>query len=268
MDKKFKANPYNKNNFLINFSDVVNIMESLDINDFKINDINHYRKAFIHESYTTNIDYSEFKNNNNSLPLQNGSYETMEFLGDSVLGSIVCNYLYKRYTLIHNENEGFLTKLKNKIVNGESLAYLSDLLNFNKFLVISNHLEVNCNGRNNKNILEDTLEAFICAIYLDSNDYYIVEKFIITLIEKYVDFSDLIVNDTNYKDQLLRYVQQNYLVNPTYKTIKLDNDKFKSDIYRCKEDEKIFISSGENISKKKAEQLASKNALIHYGVLN
>lgn len=267
MDKKFKANPYNKNNFLINFSDVVNIMQSLDINDFKVNDINHYRKAFIHESYTTNIDYSEFKNNG-SLELQNSSYEKMEFLGDSVLGSIVCNYLYKRYTLIHNENEGFLTKLKNKIVNGESLAYLSDLLNFNKFLVISNHLEVNCDGRNNKNILEDTLEAFICAIYLDSNDYYIVEKFIITLIEKYVDFSDLIINDTNYKDQLLRYVQQNYLVNPTYETIKLDNDKFKSDIYRCKEDEKIFISSGENISKKKAEQLASKNALIHYGVLN
>ena len=87
--------------------------------------LNHYQKAFIHESYTINIDYSEFENTNNSLPLQDTSYETMEFLGDSLLGSIVCNYLYKRYTLLHNENEGFLTKLKNKIVNGESLAYLA-----------------------------------------------------------------------------------------------------------------------------------------------
>jgi len=268
MDKKFKANPYNKNNFLVKSTDVINIMVSLDINNFKINDIKFYQTAFIHESYTNNINYSEFKNINDSLSLQDNSYETMEFLGDSLLGSIVCNYLYKRYASLHNENEGFMTKLKNKIVNGESLAYLANLLNFNKYLVISNHLEVNCNGRNNKNILEDTLEAFICAIYLDTQDYNLLEHFIITLIEKYVDFSDLIVNDTNYKDKLLRYIHQNYLVNPTYKTFKLDNDNFKSEIYRYSEDGDIYISTGEDISKKKAEQLASKNALIQYGVLN
>ena len=260
---KFKANPYNKNNKLITSSDVINIMLSLNINDFKITNLDYYIKAFVHESYTHLSDYSNFKNDNNYLELQDKSYETMEFLGDSVLGSIVCNNLYKRYTILHNEIEGFLTKMKNKIVNGESLAYLATHLNFNKYLIISNHLEVNCNGRTNKNILEDTLEAFIGAIYLDTNDYKLLEIFIINLLEKYVDFSDLIVNDTNYKDQLLRYFHNNFKLYPKYNIIKEDN------IFHCdviKED--IVISSGKAESKKKAEQLASKNTLIHYGVLN
>jgi len=261
---KFKAvDPYNKNNKLITSSDVTNIMLALNINDFKINNLDHYKKAFVHESYTKLSDYKLFTNNNNYLELQNKSYETMEFLGDSLLGSIVSNYLYKRYTLLYNENEGFLTKIKNKIVNGESLAYLSNNLNFNKYLVISNHLEVNCDGRNNKNILEDTLEAFIGAIYLDQNNYNLLEMFIINLIEKYVDFSDLIVNDTNYKDQLLRYFHNNFKLHPIYKIEK------KNDLFYCnviKEDS--IISEGIAESKKKAEQLASRNTLIHYGVLN
>ena len=265
---KFKADPYNKNNKLLSFFNVINIMLSLNINDFKINNLNHFQKAFVHESYTHLSDYKSFKNTNSYLELQNKSYETMEFIGDSLLGSIVSNYLYKRYTLLHNENEGFLTKLKNQIVNGESLAYLAKNLNFNKYLIISNHLEENCNGRNNKNILEDTLEAFIGAIYLDSNNYNLLEKFIINLIEKFVDFSYLIVNDTNYKDKILRYIQHSFSVHPYYKTTKLDNGIFKSEIFRKNEEEIIYISKGEAETKKKAEQLASKNALIQYGVLN
>ena len=267
---KFKAiDPYNKNNRLLISSDVINIMSTLNINDFKINNLDNFQKAFVHESYTNLSDYKCFKNTNHYLELQDKSYETMEFLGDSLLGSIVCNYLYKRYTVLHNENEGFLTKLKNQIVNGESLAYLAKNLEFNKHLIISSHLEVNCNGRNNKNILEDTLEAFIGAIYLDSKDYNLLQTFVINLIEKFIDFSDLIVNDSNYKDKILRYIQHTFLVHPQYKTVKLDNGNFKSEIYRYNDDKDlIYISTGEAETKKKAEQLASKNALIQYGVLN
>ena len=64
--------------------------------------------------------------------------------------------------------------------------------------------------RNNKNILEDSFEAFIGALYLDTNDIYFVKDFLIKVYEKYVDFAEIILNDTNYKDQLLRYFQNSF----------------------------------------------------------
>ena len=93
MDKKFSADPYNKNNKLINAQDIIDIMNSLNINDFKINDISIYQVSLIHKSYIISQDYKQYKNKNNSLELQNKSYETLEFLGDSILGSIVSNHL-------------------------------------------------------------------------------------------------------------------------------------------------------------------------------
>jgi len=96
MDKKFSADPYNKNNKLINAQDIIDIMNSLNINDFKINDISIYQVSLIHKSYIISQDYKQYQNKNNSLELQNKSYETLEFLGDSILGSIVSSYLYRR----------------------------------------------------------------------------------------------------------------------------------------------------------------------------
>ena len=94
-------------------------------------------------------DSSEYNNTINALELQNESYEKMEFLGDSILGQIICEYIYKKYTILYNQDEGFLTKMKNRLVNGETLAYY-DKLNFNKYLIISGRIEINCDGRNNK----------------------------------------------------------------------------------------------------------------------
>ena len=67
------------------------------------------------------VDYEEFTNDNNDLPLQKISYETMEFLGDSILSSSVSSYLYQRFYEIHDQNEGFLTKIRMRIVCGEAL---------------------------------------------------------------------------------------------------------------------------------------------------
>ena len=85
-----------------------------------------------------------------------------------------------------------------------------------------------------------------------------------------MDFTDILLNDTNYKDQILKYVQHNYLVNPTYKTNKNESDNtFESKIYRSNEEkEDIYISTGKGSTKKKAEQDASKNALIYYHVIS
>ena len=93
-----KVNPYNLNNKLITSNDIVNIMETLNISNFKVNKLLLFQTAFIHKSYCKELyEDTDFKNIDHSLDLQDKSYETMEFLGDSILGSIVSSYLYERF---------------------------------------------------------------------------------------------------------------------------------------------------------------------------
>ena len=263
-NSKFKSDPYNESNFLITENDILNIMKSLNIQDFTINNISFYQQAFVHKSYTKLKDYDEFNKPDNCIPLFDLSYETIEFLGDSLLGSTIAKYLYKRYVNYHNIDEGFLTKLKIRFVCGEQLAFLSQKLNFQKFMIISKHIQDNCNGRENIHILEDVFESFLGAIYLDTNNIDIVECFIIQCIESFIDFSDTILNDNNYKDQILRYFQHNFKVHPTYRTNRNDeNNLFICKLFK----EQEYIQSGKGSTKKKAEQDASKNSLIFYHVL-
>ena len=79
---KFKADPYNFSNHLLQENDILKIMKLLQIDNFKIKDINNYRKAFIHKSYTKLKDYEEYSKPKDCLELQDISYATLEFLGD------------------------------------------------------------------------------------------------------------------------------------------------------------------------------------------
>jgi ribonuclease-3 len=187
----------------------------------------------------------------------------MEFLGDSILGSIIASYIYERFYKIYNENEGFLTKLKIRIVCGENLARLSKSLKLSKHIVLSKHIEDNCSGRENVNILEDVFEALIGAIYLD-NDYSTIEKVLIRIIEKYVDFTEVMLKDTNYKDQISRYFQQTFHIYPKYITTKEENTNI---FYSKLIHEENIIVTGSGNSKKKAEQDASRKALVHFNVI-
>tara|TARA_Y100000817_G_scaffold274729_1_gene235160 strand:- start:1865 stop:2668 length:804 start_codon:yes stop_codon:yes gene_type:complete len=263
-DSKFKANPYNFNNRLITSNDVINIMKSLNINDFKVNNLQLYQLSFIHKSYCQLKDYEEYEYpGKECLPLQEKSYETMEFLGDAILGSVVSSYLYDRFYKVYGQNEGFLTKLKIRLICGENLCKLSRNLKFQKYLILSKHIEENCNGRENDNILEDVLEALIGAIYLDTG-YDTAKQFILQVIEKYVDFTDILLTDTNYKDQISRYLQKIHDdgTRPVYKHTK-ENDTFYCELYIKGK----LIIKGEGISKKKSEQDVSQKALVYFNVL-
>ena len=259
---KFKADPYNPSNKLISIQDVIHIMKQVNMNNFKPKNISFYQEAFIHKSYNFLSDYKEFTKPDNCLELQEKSYETLEFLGDSLLGCMTAEYLFKRF---EGEDEGFFTKIKTRIVNGEQLCYLATQLGMNKHVIISKHIEENCSGRSNQHILEDVLEAFIGALYLDCENYNIIRDFIFNLIEEFLDLPEIILKDTNFKDQILRYFQHNFKVYPTYHHIdKLeDEEEFKCEI--LKEYEVICIGSGK--TKKKAEQNASYNTLVHFNVL-
>jgi len=268
-DNKFKSDPYNPKNVLLTEKDILNILQSLNIQNIKITNLDLYQRAFVHKSYCEKKDYEEYVKPDDTLPLFKISHavarETLEFIGDSFLGNIIANYLYQRFFISHKKEEGFLTKLKIRFVCGEQLAYLSKCLGLDKYMIISKYIDESRDGRNTINILEDTFEAFIGALYHDTGDFKLVEKFIIATIEKYVDFSDTILRDNNYKDQILRYFQHNYKVYPTYRSEKIEGEN----IYLCKiykEDE--YIETGKGISKKKSEQDASRRALIKFCVIS
>ena len=268
MEPKFKSNPYNSLNLLITPNNILNILNEHNIQDYKINNLSLFQQAFVHTSYCKLKEYEDYENTENNIELFTKSYETLEFLGDSILGSCVTKYLYNRYVNKHNKDEGFLTKIKIRLICGEQLAFLSEKNGFNKYMIISKNVEKN-SGREKMNILEDIYEAFLGALYLDSNDISLIDKFIISCITKYVDISDLILNDNNYKGVLLNYFQHNFLTYPIYETYKGENSKvFISKVFITIQNEKKLCSEGEGKTKKKAEQDASKNALIYYRVMS
>ena len=267
--------PYNEKNILISSDDVNEILKRFGIN-LKCINIDLYRKSLVNKSYVTrkneNIISGNEKCPNNCLPLQEESNERFEFLGDSVLSTTVANYLYKRYP---EQNEGFLTKMRSKLVNGYMLSELCKHIGLDKWVIISKQIEES-GGRENYKILEDIFEAFICAIFMDFNTlknneldpntiglgFQICEKWIINVIEDYVDFAELIKQNNNYKDKLIKYYQHTYLKTPKFFESNIDiiNGK-KIFTIVIKDDNEQILGIGKSDSKKKAEQVASENVL-------
>lgn len=258
--------PYNSNNILISDEDVNKILEEYGITE-KLRDINIYRKAFVHKSYCTRKN-ENFLNGNikcpqNCIPLQEESNERLEFFGDAILNMIIADYLFERYP---EENEGFLTKMRTKLVNGKMLAFLSEKIGIFKFILISKQIDDN-DGRKNLNILEDGFEALIAAIYLDfgHRGFDLVKDWIIGVIETHLDFSDLIKQNNNFKDAFLKYYQQTYSSIPKFYEMNVDNSNSNNRIYTIclKDNENNIISIGKGCNKKEAENEASRLALSY-----
>tara|TARA_B110001469_G_C9644723_1_gene325383 strand:+ start:3254 stop:4039 length:786 start_codon:yes stop_codon:yes gene_type:complete len=259
------SNPYNINNFLINKNQVIDLLKQSGINHIPEN-IYLYQKSFIHESYRKLKCYESMKNEINALDLQLESYERLEFIGDALIESIVSNYLYSRYHETYDQDEGFLSKLKMRIVCGKNLSHLSGLLGFQNYIVISKSIEEKYNSRKNMlnhKILCDVFESFCGALYKDTNDYEIVKEFIINSIESNLDLSEFIINDNNYKDQLSRYVKKTFDTYPEY--IVKDNGVMFTTIIKNKDE---IICKFNDVDKKLSQQNAAKEALKYYGILS
>ena len=285
--EKIKINPYNFNNKLLRKQEVTNILSQFDI-EYQITDLSIYQQAFVHKSYCKkkpediqNEDVELVEKPEGCLELQDKDNERLEFLGDSIISAVVANYLYDRFW---DQDEGFMTRLRTKLVNGESLGKLAMELGFGKHMLISRHVEERCNGRESTRILEDVFESFVGAIFLDFNEsglntgiladmysglgFQVAQKFIINVIESKVDFSELILKDYNFKDQLLRYFQQQFQQTPKYKELLVEGPPHDRTFTMCVMDvDGDIISEGTGRSKKKAEQLASREALIKFGVI-
>ena len=232
---------FNENNVAIQREDINKITNFNPIN------VLLYQKAFIHKSVLRFLINSE-----NDL---DKSYERFEFLGDSVLNIIIADYIFKKYP---DKEEGFLTRIRTKLVNGKTLASFAKKLEMNKFLIISKNVE-SIGGRSNDRILEDVFESFLCSIYLDLG-YKYVHYFITNLIEKYINFDD-IEEDNNYKDILLRYCQKNMQTNPEYELVSTTGPAHSKNFTSVVVIKGIKYSQGSGKTKKTAEQIASKLTL-------
>jgi ribonuclease-3 len=222
--------------------------------------------AFINKSYCTRKNENFIDGNTNCpkdcLPLQEESNERLEFLGDAILNITIAAYVFERYP---SENEGFLTRMRTKLVNGKMLAWLSEKVGLSKYILISKQIEDN-NGRKNLNILEDTFEAFIAAIYQDLG-FEKAREWIINVIESNLDFSELIKQNNNYKDMLLKHYQQSHGYIPRFYEMSVENinnNKLYTICIKDKSDNIISIGKGSN--KKEGENDASHKALIQLGL--
>lgn len=272
--------PYNLNNVLINESDIIQILNQLNVRVDKINHIEYFRQAFTHKSYCKKDIYPqhildaaklELPESAGLLDLFDKSYERLEYFGDRVLKVIVSMYLFHRYP---KQDEGFMTRLQTKIEDKKNLAIMSKEIGLGKYFIISRQIEM-MNGRNLEKIHEDVFESFVGALFL-SNGFEPCMFLITNLLETMIDYSEKLYCDNNYKDQLLRIHHQNKWKFPQYVTIHFEGPPHKRKYIMgvekqdSKPDDPIenkCISYGIGSSKKEGEQNAAKMALIIMGVL-
>lgn len=256
-------NPYNPKNKVFTISDIQNILSKHRVT-IKAQNQNIYQTAMIHSSYVERAEYISptgelvelVPKPENCLELFEKSYEQLEHLGDSILGAAVSSYLFKRFP---SENEGFLTDIKKEIVCNEMLGYISQKIGLDKFYIISKHNEEVCEGRSNKKKLGDILEAFIGAFWVDSSyNFSEIYKFVVALIETYMNIPKILLNNHNYKELLQREYQSKFHYTPVYKILSSDTNMYTMAVVD-KDGKYSGIATAP--TKKKAEQLAAKQAL-------
>lgn len=200
-----------------------------------------YKIAFTHKSASILLDNHQYINN-----------ERLEFLGDAVLAAIIADYLFSYFPY---KKEGFLTKMRSKIVNREQLNEIA--LN----LGLQYHIVAQAKINGTKNIYGNALEALIGAIYIDKG-YQKVKKFIIhKIIKGNIDLNELTKNDSDYKSQIIEWAQKNRIevkfMDEEIESTEVTTQYFSSII---KVDDQV-LGAGNGSSKKEAQQHAACQAL-------
>jgi dsRNA-specific ribonuclease len=268
----------NERNKLISEEFISYLLNKYGIKNYTINNIKIFHESMTHSSYIISNKNSEKMaklikdkqlepvSGKHAVPLQENSYERLEFLGDSIIHCVLAKYLFKRYNHKHDHDEGFLTKLRTKIENGKRLSLLCRQLKIHEYVLVARNIEQTGGRENNNHIFEDILEAFVGALFLDSNNNHdLCEKFIVNIIEEHIDFAEIISEKSNYKDTLLQYHHKMNWNPPEYDMLEAKEINTKKYFNMCvfTHDRKI-AGRGTGCSKKDGEQNAAKEALIKY----
>ena len=199
----------------------------------------------------------QHKSSANNKVAKMQSNERLEYLGDSILSTVVAEYLFQKYPYA---NEGFLTKMRSKIVQRRTLNNIANSMSLDYLLREFNHTRIS------PAMVGNALEALIGAVYLEKG-YDGTKQFILTkMIKPYIDLDSLEKHDDNYKSRLLEYCQKEnkeieYKLLDRIKQNK--RDRFKVAVIIDNES----CGIAEEFNKKNAEQIASHKALIRMGVL-
>jgi ribonuclease-3 len=201
-----------------------------------------YDLAFLHKSASTIYSRVIFVNN-----------ERLEFLGDAILSAVIADFLYNRFP---NEDEGFLTKTRSKLVNRTFLTKLTYDMGLDVFIDSNTTKNID-----NSHIYGDALEALIGAIYLDKD--YQTAKYFVTkkILSKFVNLAEIEQNDSNFKSRLIEWSQKSKK-DLLFDTTEEFNDKTKQPKFTTVvkiDDKKIGFGTG--TSKKEAHQNAARQAL-------
>ena len=184
------------------------------------------------------------------------SNERLEFLGDAVLGAVVADRLYARFP---DRDEGFLTRTRANLVNGKTLATFAKEIGLAPLVLLSENME-GTGGRANATILADAFEAIVGAVYLDKG-FAEARQFVLAVLAKCVDLDAAAEQRTNYKSQLLEYVQARALGQPTYNVVAEVGPSHARRFTVAAVVDGEPRGTGEARSKKQAEQEAAKEAL-------
>jgi ribonuclease III len=184
------------------------------------------------------------------------SNERLEFLGDAVLGLLTAEYLY---SLFPDRNEGFLTRLRAKIVNGPTLALHAGQQGLGELILMSENMALS-DGRSNMTILSDAFEAVIGAIYtekgLDEARIFVHKRLLSRL-----DLPSLANQEDNYKSLLLEHCQGLGMPQPVYRVASESGPSHaRTFVIEVFVGDRI-LGEGTAPSKKKAEQEAARKAL-------
>lgn len=206
-------------------------------------------QALIHSSYL----------NEHELPPVCGN-ERLEFLGDSVLGLIITEYLYQ---LFPQDPEGALSRIKSVVVSARILSHAAQDLGVGEFLLLGRGEELS-GGRTRESILSACMEAIIGAIYL-SCGLDAARRFVLDALREQVDLAERGDSILDYKSTLQELTQRHRNAIPRYRVVSIvgpDHDRDFSIEVRLGQD---VIGRGMGKSKKAAEQHAAKQALSNLG---
>ncbi len=249
-------NPYNPSNIEITLSEVQSILLKYGLPTDKIVNMELFKRAFVHRSYTKRPHFENLQQNitivprpDDCMPLKSKSNERLEFLGDGLLELVTKYYLYRRFP---KENEGFMTEKKIAIVKNEAIGRIALEMGLHKWLILSKHAEEK-KIRTNLKKLGCLFESFLGALFLDFNKivvkdedgwfqnmfvtgpgFQMVQKFIENIFEQHINWIELIQNDDNYKNILQVKIQKEFKVTPHYLEMEHDVEQgYRMGVFLC-----------------------------------